>query len=102
MSRAARLLAVGERVVDDPALADFRDRGHAATHADALAMARALKRARVLRKGLSVERAAGVLYGLVASVDVYLRLVDQLGWSDADYARMLERALAGALTGAER
>jgi AcrR family transcriptional regulator len=98
MSRAARLLAIGESVArDDPGVAEFRDRGHAATRADALAMARALKRAKVLRRGLSAARAADVIYGLAASEDVYLRVVGELGWTDAAYARMLEQALAGAL-----
>jgi AcrR family transcriptional regulator len=98
MRRAARLLAIGESVTDDPALNEFRERGHAATRADTLETARALERAGVLRADLSPERAADVMYGLAASQDVYLRLVDQLGWTDDEYARMLERALAGVLT----
>ena len=60
-------------------------------------LARALKRAGVLRKGLSAERAADIMYALVASESLYLRLVDQRGWSDQAYARFLEQALAGAL-----
>ena len=97
MGRAARLLAIGESVgPEDPEVAKFRDRGHAATRADMLDVARALKRAGVLRKGLSAERAADIMYALVASESVYLRLVDR-GWSDQAYARVLEQALAGAL-----
>jgi hypothetical protein len=38
-----------------------------------------------------------VIYALTASESVYLRLVDDQGWSDSAYARMLERALVGAL-----
>jgi AcrR family transcriptional regulator len=98
MSRAAKLLAIGESVgPEDPEVAKFRDRGHAATRADMLDVARALKRAGVLRKGLSTERAADIMYALVASESVYLRLVDQRGWSDQAYAQVLEQALAGAL-----
>jgi AcrR family transcriptional regulator len=98
-SRAARLLAVGEAAArDDPELAEFRDRGHAATRDDALEVARAMKRARVLRARLSVQRAADVLYAAAASEIIYLRLVEECGWSDSEYARALERALAGALT----
>ena len=37
------------------------------------------------------------MYALAASESVYLRLVDHRGWSTAAYARMLERALAGAV-----
>jgi AcrR family transcriptional regulator len=100
MRRAARLLAVGESAGNqDPLLREFRERGHAATRADALDIAKALRRAGVLRTGMSPQRAADVIYALTASESVYLRLVDDGGWSDRAYARMLERALAGALTG---
>ena len=37
------------------------------------------------------------MYALVASESVYLRLVDQRGWSEQAYALVLEQALAGAL-----
>jgi AcrR family transcriptional regulator len=98
MRRAARLLAVGEAAgVTDATLEEHRRRGHDATLADARAMARELKRAGVVRKGLSAERAADLIYALAASESFYLRLVEQRGYSDADYARTLERALLGAL-----
>jgi AcrR family transcriptional regulator len=98
MSRAARLLAVGESVGPaDPVLSEQRERGHAATRADMLAVARAMKRAGALRRGMSAERAADIMYAIAASESVYLRLVDQRGWSTAAYARMLEHALTGAL-----
>ena len=98
MGRAARLLAVGEAVgPDDPVLGAVRARGHAATRADMLEVARALERAGALREGMSAEPAADAMYALAASESVYLRLVDQRGWSPEAYARMLERALAGAL-----
>jgi len=98
MGRAARLLAVGEAVgPDDPVLGAVRARGHAATRADMLEVARALERAGALREGMSAEPAADAMYALAASESVYLRLVDQRGWSPEAYARTLERALAGAL-----
>lgn len=98
MKRAARLLAVGESAAqDDPGLAEFRERGHAATRADALEIASVLKRAGVLRNGISVGRAADLMYALAASESIYLRLIER-GWSNNAYARMLERTLAGALT----
>ncbi len=98
MGRAARLLAAGEAVgPDDPVLAEVRARGHAATRADMLEIARALERAGALREGMSAEPAADAMYALAASESVYLRLVDQRGWSPEAYARTLERALAGAL-----
>src|SRR4051794_22693698 len=99
MSRAAHLLAVGESVGPaDPLLSEQRERGHAATRADMLEIAVAMKRAGALRRGLSADRAADIMYAIAASESVYLRLVDQRGWSSTAYARMLERALAGALS----
>lgn len=99
LSRTARLLAVGESVGPaEPVLNEVRERGRAATHADLLALARAMKRAGALKHGMSPERAADILYALAASESVYLRLVEHRGWSTAAYARMLERALAGALS----
>lgn len=96
--RAARLLAVGESAApDDPLLAEARDRGHAATRADMLAVATAMKRAGALRRGVSAQRAAEVMYGLVASEAVYLRLVDQCGWTTAQYTTFLEQALTGTI-----
>jgi AcrR family transcriptional regulator len=99
MSRAARLLAAGESVgLGDPQLHEFRQLGRAATHADAMAVAKALKRAGMLRKGLAAHRAADIIYAIAASESLYLRLVDHRGWSAHDYARLLEQALSGALT----
>jgi AcrR family transcriptional regulator len=99
MSRAARLLAVGESVdLADPLLGEFRERGRAATRADTNDGAKALNRAGLLRKGLSTERAADIIYAIASSESVYLRLVEHRGWSEQDYARVIEQALAGALT----
>lgn len=100
MSRAARLLAAGESVgAEDPQLDEFRQRGRAATHADAMEVANALKRAGMLRKGLSSRQAADIIYAIAASESTYLRFVDHRGWSQRDYARMLEQVLTAALRG---
>lgn len=96
--RAARLLAVGESASpDDPLLAEARARGHAATRADALVVAKAMKRAGAVRRGVSVERAADAIYAFAASEALYLRLVDDCGWTAAQYAGLIERALEGAI-----
>src|SRR4051812_43353413 len=80
MSRAARLLAVGESVGPaDPVLNEVRERGRAATRSDLLEVAKAMKRAGALRRGISAERAADIMYAVAASESVYLRLVDQRG-----------------------
>jgi AcrR family transcriptional regulator len=99
MSRAARLLAVGESAdLADPVLREFRERGRTATRADTLETAKVLKHAGLLRKGLSPEHAADIIYAIASSESVYLRLVEHRGWSEKAYARVIEQALAGALT----
>jgi AcrR family transcriptional regulator len=99
MGRAARLLAVGESVGPiDPLLNEFRKRGRAATRADTLEGAEALKRAGVLRDGMSTEQAADIIYAVASSESVYLRLVEHRGWTDEAYAKVIEHALAGALS----
>jgi hypothetical protein len=99
MGRAARLLAVGESVGPvDPLLNEFRTRGRAATRADTLEGAEALKRAGLLRDGMSTEQAADIIYAIASSESVYLRLVEHRGWTDEAYAKVIEHALAGALS----
>jgi AcrR family transcriptional regulator len=96
--RAAPLLAVGESAAPhDPLLEEERQRGHAATRSDSLEVAQAMKRAGALRRGISPKQAADVMYAVAADESIYLRLVEECGWSPAAYSRMLERALAGAL-----
>lgn len=99
MSRAARLLAAGESVgAQDPQLDEFRQRGRAATHADALEIAKALKRAGILRNGLTTRKAADIIYAVAGSESLYLKFVDHRGWNPRDYARTLEQLLTAALT----
>lgn len=99
MGRAARLLAVGESVGPvDLLLNEFRKRGRAATRADTLKGAEALKRAGVLRDGMSTEQATDIIYAIASSESVYLRLVEHRGWTDEAYAKVIEHAPAGALS----
>jgi AcrR family transcriptional regulator len=99
MSRAAGLLAVGESIgIRDPHLDAARARGRAATHADSLELAKALKRAQLLRDGIRIEDAADIIYAIAASESLYLRLVHHRGWSDEAYARLIERTLTATLT----
>jgi AcrR family transcriptional regulator len=96
--RVAPLLAIGEAAArDDPLLEEQRQRGHAATHADLLEIARALKRAGAVKRGTSAERAADLMFAIAASEDVYLRLVNECGWTAAGYEDALSKALIGAL-----
>jgi hypothetical protein len=50
----------------------------------------------VLRKGLTVDRAADQIYALT-SIEVFERLTDVCGWSDGEYQEWLTRTLADAL-----
>jgi AcrR family transcriptional regulator len=77
MSRAARLLAVGESAgPEDGSLVEARRRGRAAAHADALAVAKLLKERGLIKRGITAAKAAEIFYGLAAGGSVYLRLVD--------------------------
>jgi AcrR family transcriptional regulator len=96
--RAAGLLAVGEAAAaDDPLLQEQQRQGHEATRSDLLQVARAMKRAGALGPGISTRHAADALFALAGSETLYLRLVDECGWSPARYTGMLERALRGAV-----
>jgi AcrR family transcriptional regulator len=95
MSRTARLLVIGEAAATvDPALREFRDRGHAATRADLRQVADALGRRGELAPDVTPQRAADTLFGVAGSEALYLRLVDECGWSDGDYAQVLEQLLS--------
>jgi AcrR family transcriptional regulator len=97
-SRAAPLLAVGEAAASaDPLLAEERDRGHAATLADLREIAGAMKGKGALRRGLSADRAAHIMYALAANESVYLRLVVECEWKPSAYATALKQALLGAI-----
>lgn len=95
MSRTARLLAIGEAAATvDPALREFRDRGHAATRADLLAVADALSDRGELAPGVTPQQASDTMFAVAGSEAPYLRLLDECGWSDDDYAQLLERLLS--------
>jgi AcrR family transcriptional regulator len=94
MPRVARILAIGEAAATvDPALRAFRDRGHAATRSDLREVANALKERGELAPHTTVEQAADTLFALAANEAFYLRLVDECGWSNKQYAQLLESLL---------
>jgi AcrR family transcriptional regulator len=100
MARTARVLAIGEAAATvDPALREFRDRGHAATRSDTRAVAHALARRDELAPGVTPELAADTLFAVAANEALYLRLVDECGWTESDYAELLERLLAHLVSG---
>ena len=98
MARTARVLALGEAAADsDPALAEFRDRGHAATRSDLRDIASALRAAGQIRPQITPDQAADAIYAIAADQALFLRLTDECGWSLTQYADLLERLLAAAL-----
>lgn len=98
MQRTARVLAMAEAAATiDPALADFRARGHGAMRQRFEGVAAALDARRALARGVSESRAAATIYA-VANEAVYIRLIDGYGWSSQDYALWLEHVLTAALT----
>jgi AcrR family transcriptional regulator len=98
LARTARILAVAEAAAaSDPQLAARRDEGHRRTRADFREVADALGRAGGLAGGITAERAADTIYAL-AGYDVYLRLVDECGWSTERYTAWLRDTLTATLT----
>jgi AcrR family transcriptional regulator len=98
MCRTARVLALGEAAADsDPALAEFRDRGHAATRSDLREIACALRAAGQISPRITPDQAADAIYAIAAGQALFLRLTEECGWSPTQYAELLERLLAAAL-----
>jgi len=94
MSRSARILAIGEAAATlDPALNDFRERGHNATRADLREVAEALRRRGELAHQVTVEQAADTLFAVAANETLYLRLTDECDWTNDQYAQLLETAV---------
>jgi AcrR family transcriptional regulator len=97
MSRAARLIALGESaVLMDAALRPLRDRAHANLRAAYAAIAQRLADARLLRADLTAADAADTLYA-ICNETTYLRITDN-GARDPDrYATWLTATLEATL-----
>jgi AcrR family transcriptional regulator len=80
----------------DPTVAALWTRAKLARLDDQVMVAEALERAGALREGLAVKRAADVLWTLVGP-EVYAALVEERGWSPAEYQGWLAAMLAAAL-----
>jgi AcrR family transcriptional regulator len=97
--RTAHLIAVAEAAaLSDPGLAALRDRGHEATRSDLRVVAEAMERHVLLRPGMDVDHATDVLFALLGSPSLFLRLVDECGWEPTAYAALLEELVASSLT----
>lgn len=94
MRRAARFLELGEASATiDPQLAALRDRGHHNIRSDMRELATALA---TLNPRLDIERLADTLFAFISNESPYLRLTNECGRSEDEYARVT-RAILTAL-----
>jgi len=97
MSRAARLIALGESaVLMDAALRPLRDRAHTNLRAAYAAIAKRLADAHLLRPGLSAADAADTLYA-ICNETTYLRLTRDVARNTKRYATWLTATLEATL-----
>ena len=98
MSRTAAIIALGEAAAStDPELAEHRDVAHAETRANLTALAAELQSRGALRRGVSEDYAADVIYALATDEGIFLRLTGECGWSPARYADLIAHTLTAAL-----
>jgi len=98
MTRTAPLIALGEAAAaTDPELAQYRDEAHAESRANLHALAVELKSRGALNPETTEQMAADTIYAIASNESVYLRLTRECGWTPADYAEMIGRALKATL-----
>lgn len=90
-----RVLVAGARD-GDPDLRAYLDTVNGERLAGTTMTARRLAALGALRGGLSVQRAADAIW-MLNSVEVWSLLTEQRGWSGADYAEWVGRAMADAV-----
>ena len=98
MSRAARALWLGEaNAASDPQLQEARRRAHANIRADMGEFAAALRDRGALAPGLDVQQAAATLFAVCANETIFLRLIDECGWTPDQYAKLIEKFITALL-----
>jgi AcrR family transcriptional regulator len=98
MSRAARALWLGEaNAASDPQLREGRTRAHANVRADMGEFAAALRDRGALDPGLDVQRAAAILFAICANETIFLRLIDECGWTPDQYSELIEELITALL-----
>jgi hypothetical protein len=50
-----------------------------------------------LGNGLDVERAAAILFATCANETIFLRLIEECGWTTDEYAELIEKLMMGLL-----
>jgi len=94
MARTAAIINLGETAAaGDPELAAIRDRAHEASHHEVRLLVSALSRAETLSPRVDADEAADVIWAISTDETLYLRLTQERGWSDARYAKLLQRIL---------
>lgn len=100
MSRAARVLWLGEaNAASDPQLQEARTRAHANIRADMGEFAVALRDRGALHPGLDAEQAAAILFAVCANETIFVRLIDECGWTADQYADLIEILVNALLVG---
>jgi AcrR family transcriptional regulator len=98
MSRAGRALWLGEaNAPSDPQLQEARKRAHANIRLDMRELAAALAERGALAPRLGVEQAAAILFATCANETIFLRLIDECGWTPDQYAELIEKLVVGLL-----
>jgi hypothetical protein len=98
MSRAARALWLGEaNAASDLQLQEARERAHANIRTDMREFAAALAEREALAPGLDVEQAAAILFAACANETIFLRLIEECGWTPDEYAELIEKLVKGLL-----
>ncbi len=102
MSRAARALWLGEaNAASDHQLQEARKRAHANIRADMGEFAVALAGRGALAPGLGVEQAVAILFATCANETIFLRLVDECGWTPDGYAQLIEKLVTALVLAGE-
>jgi AcrR family transcriptional regulator len=92
MARAARFLALGEAsAAIDPQLAELRDRGHQNIRSDMHDLATAIA---AIDPRIDADRLAETLFAFAANESPYLRLTEECGWPEQQYASAIRAILA--------
>jgi AcrR family transcriptional regulator len=98
MTRTAAIVALGEAAADtDPELAEHRDAAHAETRANLAALASEMQRRGALRRGVSEDHAADVIYAIATDEGIFLRLTGECGWPPDRYADLIAHTLTAVL-----
>jgi AcrR family transcriptional regulator len=98
MSRAAWVLWLGEaNAASDRQLQEARNHAHANIRNDMREFAAALAERGALASGLDVDQAAAILFATCPNETIFLRLIDECGWTPDQYAKLIEKLVTGLL-----